>query len=74
MGAKALGSIVGTVQSTGGVDVNTEKKTTTGRRVKVKKRIAVASRAACSKQAVQPSVAEQQIAEVERTFTDRWEW
>jgi len=43
------------------------------RGVKVKKRVAVVS-GATSKEVVQPSAEEQQIAEVERTFTDRWEW
>ena len=48
-----------------------EKKT--DHSVKVKKRVAIAD-GVTSKRVVQPSVEEQQIAEVERTFTDRWEW
>ena len=42
-------------------------------RVKVKKPVAV-PRGAGSKQTTQSSTEEQQITEIERTFTDRWEW
>ena len=41
--------------------------------VKAKRRGTVAG-GASSKQDIQPSVEEQQVAELERTFTDRWEW
>ena len=41
--------------------------------VKAKQRGAAAGGAG-SKQDIQPSVEEQQVAELERTFTDRWEW
>ena len=41
--------------------------------VKAKKRRGIVGGAG-SKQDIQPSVEEQQVAELERTFTDRWEW
>lgn len=43
------------------------------RRVKARKRGAAAGGAG-SKQDIQPSGEEQQVAELEQTFTDRWEW
>jgi hypothetical protein len=53
--------------------MNTVEETKADHRVKVKKRVAV-PRDAASKQTAQPSIEEKQIAEMERTFTDRWEW
>jgi hypothetical protein len=53
--------------------MNTVEEKEVERCVKARKRRAVTGRA-CSKQDVQPSVEEQQVAEMERTFTDRWEW
>jgi hypothetical protein len=41
--------------------------------VKAMKRGAAAGGAG-SGQDIQPSVEEQQVAELERTYTDRWEW
>ncbi len=53
--------------------MNTVEERDIQRCVKARKRGAVPS-AASSKQDIQPSVEEQQVAELERTFTDRWEW
>ena len=49
-----------------------KEDTTDGRRIKEKKPQAVTG--VGSKKAAAPSAAEQQIAQVERTFTNRWEW
>jgi hypothetical protein len=53
--------------------MNTVEEKEIERRVKARKRGAAAGGAG-SKQDIQPSVEEQQVAELERTFTDRWEW
>ena len=53
--------------------MNTVEEKEIERRVKARKRGAAAGGAG-SKQDIQPSVEERQVAEQERTFTDRWEW
>jgi hypothetical protein len=53
--------------------MNTVEEKEIERRVKARKRGAAAGGAG-SKQDIQPSVEEQQVAELGRTFTDRWEW
>lgn len=57
----------------GDIEMNAIEEKEIQRCVKAKKRGAVAG-VESSKQDVQPSVEEQQVAEIERTFTDRWEW
>ena len=57
----------------GDIEMNTVEEKEIQLRVKAKKRGAVAN-GASSKQDIQPSTEEQQVAELERTFTDRWEW
>jgi hypothetical protein len=61
------------VQEKGDIEMNTVEEKEIERCVKTNKREAVTS-GASSKQDIQPSVEEQQVAELERTFTDRWEW
>ena len=53
--------------------MNTVEEKEIQRCVKATKRGAAAG-GACSKQDIQPSEEERQVAELERTFTDRWEW
>ena len=57
----------------GDIEMNAVEKKEIERCVKTKKRGAVAG-GTSSKQEIHPSVEEQQVAELERTFTDRWEW
>ena len=57
----------------GDIEMNTVEGKEIERCVKAKRRRTVAG-GASSKQDIQPSVEEQQVAEIERTFTDRWEW
>ena len=57
----------------GDIEMNIVEEKEIERCVKAKKRGAVPG-GARSKQDIQPSVEEQQVAELERTFTDRWEW
>ncbi len=57
----------------GDIEMNTVEEKKIQRCVKAGKRGAVAGRAR-PKQDVQPPAEEQQVAELERTFTDRWEW
>ena len=53
--------------------MNTVEEKQIERCVKPRKRRAVAG-GASSNQDIQRSVEEQQVAELERTFTERWEW
>ena len=53
--------------------MNTVEEKEIERCVKAGKRGAAAG-GADSKQDIQPSVEEEQVAELKRTFTDRWEW
>jgi hypothetical protein len=57
----------------GDIGMNSVEEKEFERCVKAKQRGAAAGGAG-SKQDIQPSVEEQQVAELERTFTDRWEW
>jgi hypothetical protein len=57
----------------GDIEMNTVEEKEIERCVKAKKRGAVPG-GASPKQDIQPSVEEQQVVELERTFTDRWEW
>jgi hypothetical protein len=66
--------ILGNVKCTGGIEMNVvEKKRPDSCRIRPKSGQAAAV-GADPKGAALPSAAEHQIAEVERTFTDRWEW
>ena len=73
MPPEARKGILSTVQGAGGIEVNVAKKKQAGRPLRVRKPVSVGG-TATSKQDIRPSVAEQQIVEIERTFTDRWEW
>jgi len=53
--------------------MNTVEEKEIERCVKARKRGAVPGRVS-SKRDIQPPVEEQQVAELEQTFTDRWEW
>ena len=57
----------------GDIEMNTVEEKEIQRCVKATKRGAAAG-GASSKQDIQPSEGERQVAELERTFTDRWEW
>ena len=57
----------------GDIEMNTVEEKEIERCVKARKRGAAAGGASL-KQDIQPSVEEPQVAELERTFTDRWEW
>ena len=57
----------------GDMEMNTVEEKEIERCVKAKKRGAVTG-GASSKQDIQASAEEQQVAELERTFTDWWEW
>ena len=57
----------------GDIEMNTVEEKEIQRCVRATKQGA-ATGGASQKQDIQPSVEEQQVAELERTFTDRWEW
>ena len=57
----------------GDIEMNTVEEKEIQRCVKAANRGAVAG-GASSTQDTQPSEEERQVAELERTFTDRWEW
>ena len=57
----------------GDIEMNTVEEKEIERFVKARRRRAVPGGAG-SKQDIRPSVEEQQVVELERTFTDRWEW
>ncbi|HUI72529.1 MAG TPA: hypothetical protein VL354_18560 [Spirochaetia bacterium] len=57
----------------GDIEMNTVEEKEIESCMKAKKRGTAAGRANL-KQDIQPSMEEQQVAELERTFSDRWEW
>ena len=57
----------------GEIEMNSVEEKQIERCVRARKRGAAAGGASL-KQGIEPSVEEQQVAELERTFTDRWEW
>jgi hypothetical protein len=71
--SKSQDSLEGVQEKHGDIEMNAVEEKEIERCVKARKRGAVA-RGASSKQDIQPSVEEQQVVELERTFTDRWEW
>ncbi len=71
--SKSQDSLEVVQENYGDIEMNAVEEKEIQRCVKAKKRGPVAG-GASSKQDIQPSVEEQQVAELERTFTDRWEW
>jgi hypothetical protein len=69
--------IVDTVQSTGGIEMNVvvrDEKKTPRALPGVSRPGAFVGSAGSAAQTSLPEPSEQQVLEMERTFTDRWEW